>query len=426
MSFDARDKTTGEYVFACAADEGGQFTCLECGEDVRLRAKNSTYFATHFYHPSGDGHESGGESPSHYEIKWGIINALNAAGIKAKAEYDLKERRADVLVFMDNRPACAVEVQLSYQTSERRVERTESYASKGIHCIWVAEDGLAQIQKMIPTWWQSVLKHIERTWGEEAAKLDAIAEAERLRVEAERLRIEREEEWKRIREEAERLRIEEEEERRRLRLEAERLRIETEEEYKRLNERLKERAREELHRREKEREEESERRRIEIEKKELERLEKWKSAHGSEDSTFEDMNAWEIQQEKDALFAIVQERKRRKDEHRNRMSVAHQQTWDVFASYQWPMTLQDLRDEFMEPTFNRKRETLLPFIAECALAASYLPCFGSFMDAGEKLRMSRKSPLASACTPSYLKGAWSTASEDDIAARWVQLHGNAA
>ena len=89
------------------------------------------------------------------------------------------------------------------------------------------------------------------------------------------------------------------------------------------------------------------------------------------------------------------------------------------------MTLQDLREEFMEPSINRKRDTLLPFIAECALAASYLPNLDSYMAAGEKLRAS-KSPLASACTPSYLKWAWSTASEDDIAVRWVQLHGNAA
>lgn len=84
------------------------------------------------------------------------------------------------------------------------------------------------------------------------------------------------------------------------------------------------------------------------------------------------------------------------------------------------MTITDLREEFMAPTINRVRHTLLPFVAECALAAAERPTLEHLLEAGARLRQS-KSPIADACTPSYLRWAWGTVDEDAIAERWVRL-----
>ena len=85
------------------------------------------------------------------------------------------------------------------------------------------------------------------------------------------------------------------------------------------------------------------------------------------------------------------------------------------------MSLTDLRSEFLEPTF-RPGRTLLPFLAECVLAAATTPTRVAYLEAGERLRKS-KSPLADCINTTFLKWAWGCADEDDIVVRWVRLHG---
>lgn len=86
------------------------------------------------------------------------------------------------------------------------------------------------------------------------------------------------------------------------------------------------------------------------------------------------------------------------------------------------MTRAELREEFMEPTINRHRKTLLPFVGECCLAAAELPFIDEYLEAGVRLRKS-KSPLSSVCEPTYLRWAWSQASEEAIVLRWLELNG---
>jgi hypothetical protein len=84
------------------------------------------------------------------------------------------------------------------------------------------------------------------------------------------------------------------------------------------------------------------------------------------------------------------------------------------------MTRDELRAEMMEPTINRVRHTLLPFVAECALAAADAPTLDAYMAAGARLARSR-SPIADAFRPFYLRQAWLSVDAELIAERWVRL-----
>ena len=85
-------------------------------------------------------------------------------------------------------------------------------------------------------------------------------------------------------------------------------------------------------------------------------------------------------------------------------------------------SIEDLRDEFMEPTFtlHTRVSTLMPVLAECVLAASSAPTITAFLEAGDRLHRS-KSPLADCVNKVFLKWCWSRVDDVDVTLRWLEL-----
>jgi hypothetical protein len=84
------------------------------------------------------------------------------------------------------------------------------------------------------------------------------------------------------------------------------------------------------------------------------------------------------------------------------------------------MTRDELRAELMEPTFNMHRDTMMPFLAECCLAAAKAPTYEAFVDAQGLIRAS-KSPLKNDVHAGGMRIAWVMAGGDNIVQRWKEL-----
>ena len=84
------------------------------------------------------------------------------------------------------------------------------------------------------------------------------------------------------------------------------------------------------------------------------------------------------------------------------------------------MTRDELRAEFMLPTCNMHRDTLMPFLAECCLAGAHEPTYAAFVDAQTRLRASR-SPLAGDIHSGGMRIAWVMVSGEELVKRWKEL-----
>jgi hypothetical protein len=84
------------------------------------------------------------------------------------------------------------------------------------------------------------------------------------------------------------------------------------------------------------------------------------------------------------------------------------------------MTRAQLREELMEPTCNMYRDTLMPFLAECCLAAAKAPTYEAFVDAQDLIRAS-KSPLKHDVHSGGMRIAWVMAGGEEIVKRWQEL-----
>jgi hypothetical protein len=83
---------------------------------------------------------SASESPRHFAIKHGILDACARAGFDAKAEARGKGWRADVLAPTSGIPV-AYEVQLSPQGLTKTIARQERFWSSGVAGCWLFLEG---------------------------------------------------------------------------------------------------------------------------------------------------------------------------------------------------------------------------------------------------------------------------------------------
>lgn len=83
---------------------------------------------------------SASESPRHFAIKRGILDACARAGVDAKAEARGKGWRADVLAPTTGMPV-AFEVQLSPQGLAKSIERQERFWRSGVAGCWLFLEG---------------------------------------------------------------------------------------------------------------------------------------------------------------------------------------------------------------------------------------------------------------------------------------------
>lgn len=83
---------------------------------------------------------SASESPRHFAIKQGILDACTRAGFDAKAEEGGKGWRADVLAPTSGIPV-AFEVQLSPQGLTRTIERQDRFWRSGVAGCWLFLEG---------------------------------------------------------------------------------------------------------------------------------------------------------------------------------------------------------------------------------------------------------------------------------------------
>lgn len=123
------------YAFETESSEG--FVCACCNQSVFL--KKGMIKRAHFSHKNlGKCLFSENESEEHIKIKHAIFNSLKTFSFIKNLEMEkyLNNCVADIY-FEKNNIKYAVEIQLSIQTREKMIERTEKYNKKDIHVIWI-------------------------------------------------------------------------------------------------------------------------------------------------------------------------------------------------------------------------------------------------------------------------------------------------
>lgn len=129
--------------------EKGLWRCCECNEAMIVKRGNRDR-VNHFAHKvASQCPGSRGESADHENLKARIYQACIACGLEADIEHSGQGWRADVICMatpnvMDLHQLLkdegvrrfVFEVQLSSQSYQTTVERTQAYAKEKIHCIW--------------------------------------------------------------------------------------------------------------------------------------------------------------------------------------------------------------------------------------------------------------------------------------------------
>lgn len=125
---------------------------IECG----LRASRVTLGAKQFFrhHPRADciiRHKP--ESDQHLAMKRALHDRINAApGWRAEVEHAHPERAwiADVMAIHTSNRRLAFEVQLSAQSEDEYIRRTQRYLDDGVAPVWVAPDNLDWFRVKLP------------------------------------------------------------------------------------------------------------------------------------------------------------------------------------------------------------------------------------------------------------------------------------
>ena len=105
-----------------------------CEHPARMR--RSKLGTQHFYHLRQDGCATAPESADHLRAKAQIVIGCRAAGWDVETEVVGPDWRADVLASHGAR-RIAFEVQLSRQSWQETIVRTERYAQAGIRTCWL-------------------------------------------------------------------------------------------------------------------------------------------------------------------------------------------------------------------------------------------------------------------------------------------------
>jgi hypothetical protein len=119
---------------AMRASKGLDYTCLECGDKVRLRGGSKRQ--AHFYHVSPNGLcRSSGKTKAHLDAQNYLLSILPGAEMECR----FKEigRIADIAWHPEK---IIYEIQCSPITAEEVAQRNSSYQSIGYQVIWIFHD----------------------------------------------------------------------------------------------------------------------------------------------------------------------------------------------------------------------------------------------------------------------------------------------
>jgi len=134
----ARRKSDGQIVTAyLESKRNAPFICLQCSEEVILKAGNSRI--NHFAHANPIACKfAEGESEAHRRCKMEIYDALRRAAnvTNVGLEHPIGMNRPDVSAWI-NGVHVAIEVQISSLSLETIQERTIEYGRNGIYVLWL-------------------------------------------------------------------------------------------------------------------------------------------------------------------------------------------------------------------------------------------------------------------------------------------------
>ena len=136
----AKRKLTGETVTAYLSQKAqGPFTCLDCGDEVILKAGRKS--ANHFAHVNPLACQyTLNESDEHRRCKVEIFQALlqepNVTDVML--ERPLGTNRPDVSAYISGVPV-AIEAQISNLSFETIIRRTIDYHRQGIYVLWLLQ-----------------------------------------------------------------------------------------------------------------------------------------------------------------------------------------------------------------------------------------------------------------------------------------------
>lgn len=141
-----------------------QLTCLDCGDELRVRRtheRNHSFVARHFFHPNGGRNCSGGESATHRKLKSVVLSKLKQLFPHQEAGLERKigDNIADVyLTFVEPMErygdGIVAEVQYRNETKDRDAV-TENYLTEGFSVCWLDQPKLRgkDIDLSEPEWY---------------------------------------------------------------------------------------------------------------------------------------------------------------------------------------------------------------------------------------------------------------------------------
>jgi ssDNA-binding Zn-finger/Zn-ribbon topoisomerase 1 len=138
----------GEVVVPEEVPDDAHLTCLDCGDELRVRQtheRDGTFVARHFWHVGGDDGCLGGESETHRRLKSIVLSKLKhtfrytEAGIEKKIGRNI----ADVYAVFDNqigRFGEGVVVEVQYRNEGKDVVSvTRNYLEEGFSTCWIED-----------------------------------------------------------------------------------------------------------------------------------------------------------------------------------------------------------------------------------------------------------------------------------------------
>ncbi|MFP4627323.1 MAG: hypothetical protein ACLFNI_12145 [Natronomonas sp.] len=156
-------KRRGETVAPEEVPDDASLTCIDCGEELRVRAsheRNGEFVARHFWHVGGGEGCSGGESDIHRRLKSIVLSKLKHVFTVADAgvEKTIGENVADVYATFEDRDekyGQGIVFEAQYRNEGKDIESTtRNYLKEDYSVCWIEPDDIdgMDIELSEPEW----------------------------------------------------------------------------------------------------------------------------------------------------------------------------------------------------------------------------------------------------------------------------------